>query len=156
MSLRTDPNILVDKKFIGIPYKFHGTKPETGMDCIGLMILYVKETFGIEMKYDDNRGPIMENWYVDSPGRFVDAFMNHGRALNWASLRKNDVPLFYGETVVNRYPTCLGIMIDDRHFLTTMEDRGSFVSILNEHWKRIFWGGIRLHKFVEAGLSKWP
>ena len=42
-----EPNSLVDPKFIGVPYKLNGRTFE-GSDCIGLAILWLKETLGVE------------------------------------------------------------------------------------------------------------
>ena len=147
-KLKMDPNTLVDPKFIGIPYAL-GKSSLEGADCIGLLIMWVRETFGIEYEYDDKQGAVMENWWERNPRRFLDAFLQLGDIVHFHDLKKYDVLMLFG-TEQSSYPSCLGIMVDDRHFLMMLEGRGSFVEKLNLYWKSKFFGAIRLHKIKEA------
>ena len=151
--IKIDISNLVDSRFLEIPYILGG-KEFAGCDCIGLAILWLKE-FGVEYRYDDGHGPVLEHWWEKNPHRFLNAISELGRVIQFSDVKKFDCLLFFGEESWNRFPTCLGIMVDDRHFLTTVEKIGSFVQMLNLEWKQKFWGAIRLGKVVEKGLSSW-
>lgn len=147
MSIALDPNNLVDQKFLNIPYVL-GKKTLEGCDCIGLCLMYLAEN-GIDFKYDDKMGPIYEHWWENNPFRLVNAVSEYGTAIYYTLAKKLDLMLFFGEEQVNRFPMCMGVMIDDRHFLMALPDRGSFVQMFNKVWRGKLWGTIRLHKVVE-------
>ena len=147
-SSRIDPNTLVDRKFIGVPYILGGSSFE-GADCIGLLILWVKDTLGIEYEYDARQGSIMENWWEKNPRRFLDAFLQLGDIVHFHDLRRYDVLMLFGDEQ-SSFPSCLGVMVDDRHFLMTLKERGSFVEQLSLYWKSKFFGAIRMHRIKEA------
>lgn len=146
MSTKINPDALVPAKFLGIPYKLHSKTFEES-DCIGLAILWLKE-HGLEYEYDDQKGPIMAHWWETQPRRFLDAFLEMGSVVKLSELRKFDCLLLMGEES-NTFPSCVGIMVDDRHFMCSLPSRGSFIAMLNMHWKQRFWSAIRLHKVVE-------
>lgn len=141
--VKTETNSLIDPKFIGIPYKFKGREFE-GADCIGLMILWFREQ-GIEYEYDDGQGPVMAHWWEHNPRRFLDAYLALGKIVHFQDVKKNDVLLLLGDDL-SCFPSCLGVMVDNRHMLVSFEEKGSFVTMLNSHWKKRFFGAIRLHK----------
>ena len=141
-----NPSINYDKKFIGIPYALGG-KSFGGADCVGVAILWLKEQ-GVNLEYDDGMGPVMAHWWEHNPRRFVDAFHQLGNQVKFSELKKYDCLLLIGNEQV-LFPSCLGIMVDDRHFLVSMKETGSFVTMLDLHWKSMFWAGIRLHKITE-------
>jgi hypothetical protein len=143
-------NASIDDKFIGVPYKLGG-KEFSGADCIGICILWLKEQ-GYEYEYDDGMGKILYKWYQTAPKRFVNAVLNYGNVVQWPEIRKYDVLLFFGVDEICKFPTMMGVMIDDRHFLSSLGDnRTSSVQILDINWKSKFWGAIRLHKVTENG-----
>lgn len=151
MSVKLDPNSFVDPKFIGIPFKLGG-KSFKGSDCVGTVILWLKEQ-GIDYEYDDGLGPILAHWWATSPTRFMNAMLERGRVLIFPELKKFDLLMMFQDEEINKYPGMLGVMVEDRFFLTNTEDRGSRVYMLNEYWKRRCYGGLRLHKVVEKGLQ---
>lgn len=146
MSIKIDPTTLVDPKLLGIPYKLHAKTWEES-DCIGIAILFMRE-HGLEYEYDDNKGPIMAKWWETHPRRFLDAFLEMGVVVKFPDLKKFDCLLLMGEEQ-NTFPSCVGIMVDDRHFMCSLPGRGSFVDQLNMYWKSRFWSAIRLHKVTE-------
>lgn len=153
MAIKIDPGSLVDNKFLGIPYVL-GEKTFEGCDCVGLAILYFK-SLGVDYEYDDRQGPVLKRWYEHNPARFRDAIAAMGQVVEFANVKKYDCLLFFGEESIMRFPSCLGVMVDDRHFLTATEKDGSFVQMLNLAWKQKFWGAIRLRSVVEKGMSSW-
>lgn len=146
MSIKFNPQSLIDKKFLGIPYKL-GAKTFDQADCIGVAILWLKEQ-GIDYQYDDKQGPVMAHWWEHKPRRFLDAFLTIGNIVKFSELRKYDCILLLGDEQ-SSFPSCVGIMIDDRHFLTSLESRGSFIDMMSMYWKSKFWSAVRLHRVSE-------
>lgn len=146
MSIKIDPNTFIDPKFIGIPYLLYG-KDFGGADCIGAAILYMR-SLGIEYEYDDGMGPVMAHWWEHAPKRFLDAFLGQGSIVKFSNLKKHDCLLLFGDEQ-STFPSCVGIMVDDRHFLMSLPERGSFVTMLNSFWKEKTFSAIRLHKITE-------
>lgn len=146
MSIRIDPGTLVDPKFLGIPYKLFGETFES-CDCIGLAILWFRE-FGIEYEYEDYKGALNTHWYETSPARLLNAFLTLGDVVHFQDLKKHDCLLLFGNEQC-LYPSCIGVMVDDRHFLTTEDGRGSFVAMLNKEWRERFWSAIRMRKVAD-------
>lgn len=150
MSEHTNLCKLIDESLLGIPYLLGGRTRE-GADCIGTVILWL-ETQGIHYKYDDSQGPVLRNWWAKSPRRFLDAMLKLGTIVDFRDVRKFDCLMFVLGNEGNTFPSCIGIMVDERHMITSTEERGSFVEMLNIEWKKRFFGAIRLRKIVEAGL----
>lgn len=148
--IKIDSSILVKPKFLGIPHVM-GKAAFDGCDCVGLPILYLAE-FGIKYKYDKNQRASLLHWWKNDPRRFVDWLMQWGNIIRFADINKFDILMFFTDEHVNQFPAALGTMVDDRHFLTTKHERGSFVQMMDMDWKNRFWGAMRLHKVVEAGL----
>lgn len=147
MSIKPDPNSLIDKKFIGIPYVLGG-REFTGADCIGTAILWLREQ-GFDYEYDDKQGPVLAHWWEHSPRRFIDAMQQLGSFTRLQELRKYDCLLFTIGDEGATFPSCLGVMIDDRHFLVALKERGSFVQMMDSFWRGKFFAAIRLHKVRE-------
>lgn len=141
--IKTDPNTLVDPKFVGIPYVHQGRSLE-GADCIGVAILWLREQ-GLDYEYDDGKGEVMKNWWERHPRRFLDAMLQIGKIVKFSEVRKYDCLMFVLGNEGNTFPSCLGVMVDDRHFLVSVDGRGSFVQILDMFWKQKYFGAIRLH-----------
>ena|SRR3990167_10891404 len=143
---KIDPNSLVDPKFIGIPYVLSG-KTFEGSDCIGACLLWLKDQ-GVEYEYDDGMGPIMNHWWEHNPKRFINAFLMAGNIVRFSQLKKYDCVLLLGAEI-STFPSCVGVMVDDRHFLMSIPGRGSFVQMMNQFWKLKTVSSIRLHKVIE-------
>lgn len=141
----------IDKKFLGVPYKFGG-RAFDGADCVGLLILWFKEQ-GIHYQYRDKDGPIHADWFRNNPRRLVEAVTQYGNLIRFSDLQKNDV-LMITNNGDESIPICLAVMADARHILTTNDKQDSFVEMLNLEWKARFWGGIRLTKVAEAAEKK--
>lgn len=141
--IRSDPNLLVDPRFVGIPYKIGG-KSVAGADCIGVAVMWL-ETQGIHHEYDDGMGPVMEHWWEHNPQRFAEAMLKIGTMIRLSEVRKYDCLMFVLGNEGNVFPSCLGVMVDDRHFLVSTHERGSFVAMVDTFWKSKFWGAIRIH-----------
>lgn len=146
MSIKIDPTTLIDNKFLGIPYKLGGRDLD-GADCVGMAIMWF-EQFDIKYDYDDGMGPVMAHWWVNAPRRFLDAFMQLGSIVKFQYLKKFDCLLLFGDEQAT-FPSCLAVMIDDRHFLLSTPERGSFVHILDVYWKNKMFSAIRLNEIIK-------
>lgn len=140
---------MIDEKFLGIPYKIGGRTLEAA-DCIGVTVLWLKSE-GIEADYDDSKGPVMSDWWVRNPRRLLEAVLQFGTVVRFAEIKKYDV-LMLSANEQGVVPGSIAVMVDDRHLLTSNEERGSFVEMLDMQWKNRFWGGIRLNKVAEKEL----
>lgn len=127
---------------VGIPYKIGG-KDKSGADCIGVAAMWLRSQ-GIDVQYEDGLGKVTEDWFVRRPRRFIDALTQMGDIIRFVDLKKFDCLLLYGSEMA-AFPSCLAVMIDDRHALSATPERGSFVDILDIKIRERFWGAIRLH-----------
>lgn len=102
-------------KYIGIPYKRHGETRE-GIDCWGLVCLFYKEQYGIELPpYND----VLTDKKVEMfKGRFDNN--NHLYSL----FEKTDAPEFGDITQFNicGVPVHVGIYLNKREFLHAKEN----------------------------------
>ena len=148
--IKLDTENLIDKKFIGIPYKLGG-KSFDGADCIGAAVLWLNSE-GIKVEYDDNQGPVLAHWWEHSPQRFSNAILQLGKMVRIAEVKKYDCLLFILGNEGNLFPSCVGVMVDDRHFIISTEERGSFVAMIDIFWKSKLWGAVRLHTVSEKEI----
>lgn len=149
MSIKIDPDMLVDPKFLNIPYVLGG-REFSGADCIGVAILWLREQ-GIEYDYDDRQGPVLAHWWEHNPRRFLDAMLAIGEIVRLPDIRRLDCLLFTLGDEGSTFPSCLGVMVDDRHFLVSTRDRGSFVQMINVFWRQKFFTAVRLRKTAGTG-----
>ena len=113
-----------------------------------MCILWLREQ-GLFYEYEDCNGPVMAHWWEHSPRRFVEALLKVGDSIRLAEAKKYDCFLFCLGDEGGVFPSCLGVMIDDRHFLISLKERGSFVAMFDEFWRSKHWGTVRLHKAKE-------
>ena len=144
---RTDPSSLVDPKFLGVPYKL-GKEGFDECDCIGICILWLNEQ-GFNYKYSDGQGKVMAKWWESKPWRFRDALMKFGDIITFKQVKKYDCLLFFMDETANKYPSCMGVMVDDRHFLISLEKIGSAVYMLNKTWRARYFSAVRLHQVTQ-------
>lgn len=75
--------------YLNIPFKHLGRSREEGLDCYGLLLLYYKEQFGIELKdwwYEPD-------WSKKGCNYFLENASSH--AISVHTPRNHDVVLFY-------------------------------------------------------------
>ena len=144
--IKIDPETIVEKRFLEIPFKYGG-KDFKGADCVGTCILWLREQ-GYDYKYDDRKGRVLEHWFEKKPSRFLDAVNQYGAFVRFESLRNFDLILFFAHTSVTRFPTGMGVMVDDRHYLSNELGKSSFVRMLDLEVKSICFGGLRLYKVL--------
>ncbi|MCC5910012.1 MAG: C40 family peptidase [Clostridiaceae bacterium] len=131
----------VMNKFRNVPFVHNGRSLETGVDCLGLVILFYKE-FGIHIPNDDGQF-IDKAWYRKEPERFIQGINSlNGVEVDMDSLQALDLVYFainYGII------THIGIMINDKEFLHTRPLVGVTKNTLQQFsWRRRFKGAVRL------------
>jgi cell wall-associated NlpC family hydrolase len=136
--------------FIGIPYKFRG-RDKTGIDCLGLVWLYLKER-GIFIPDTDGL-PMVEEAQTDYLERVL-------RSLDKVAARV-DTPQS-DDIVIMRLPggyTHLGVMTDNYNMLHVLLDRPSALVPVRKYRSRIvaiFRPERRRGSVLELMLSIWP
>lgn len=113
----------LDETFIGIPYLDRGRDPGVGLDCWGLPILFYKRYLNVALPsllegYDTAR----DHQAVTDLVLQQSSMWNVADAPAWARL----VTL----NVAGR-PWHVGVCLDGRHFLHTMEGLGSVIDRLD-------------------------
>lgn len=145
--IRIDPNSLVDPKFLGIHYELGG-KTFVKADCIGIAILWMKDQ-GFNFTYDDGQSPALKHWWEHNPWRLRNAIFKYGVMVPFSQVKKYDCLMFFLDETANQFPSCIGVMVDDRHFLTCLEGSGSKVYMLNKSWRARYFGAIRFHQVIK-------
>lgn len=116
------------ESYLGIPYKFKG-RDRQGIDCLGLVWLYLKEK-GISIP--DHDGMPMEK--MAQPDYLERAL----RALDQIGQRVDEPQA--DDIVVMRLPggyTHMGVMVDNRHMLHVLIDRPSSLTPIRKYRRRI-------------------
>lgn len=127
-------------KFKDAKFVHNGRSLESGIDCLGFVILFYKE-FGIEIPNDDGK-PIEEDWYKHDPERYVRALKNFGgQEVSIDKLQTLDmIYLAISRNII----THTGIMINKKQFVHMSPKSGFLISKLERGWRRRFRGAIRL------------
>jgi hypothetical protein len=153
MSIKIDANSMVNPKFIDVPFKYGGSKLD-GADCVGIALLWLNDN-GVKVSYNDftrdiqENGKVLEHWFKKKPSQTLEIIKKHGSLISFQELRKFDLILLYAHASVSRYPTGLGVMVDNRHYLSSELDNKSFVRILDTEVKNRCFGGMRLNKAID-------
>ncbi len=149
MSIRLKQEEIVDKKFLGIPYKLNGQGFEN-TDCLKLMALYLKENgrYVPEAAWQE----ISEDWRDKDSERYVKSLLKEGDIIPLKMLDKFDIILFVFSGK-RRNIEHAGIMVNKGWFLHIMEDGVSEVTQLNKIWIDKIGATVRLGKreFLEPG-----
>lgn len=131
----------LDHRFIGIPYVDRGRDPAVGLDCWGLPRHFYDVVKGIDL-------PSLLDGYRSAKDHAAVTALVMQESAGWA---ETSTPVF-GDLVTLRVagrPWHVGIWLDDRHFLHTLEGVGSCIGRLDSPlWvQRIdkFWRYERAH-----------
>lgn len=142
--------MVIEKKFIDIPYKLGGRSFENA-DCMGIVILWYMEQ-GIEFEYNDSIANKMNSFWITRPAEFLSLISTFGEFIPFNQITKYDFLLFYHEKREAVFPTFPAVMVDDRHFLSNFDKTVSRITMIDMDWKQRFWGAIKIKKAVEKGL----
>lgn len=110
-------------KYIGIPYQENG-RDENGIDCWGLVLLFYKQEFNIEL-------PNLDSEYISSYDSHVPQLVNNYKKDNWTKTntpKLGDICLFniLGE------PTHVGIYLENSKFLHAREGHSSVIESIKK------------------------
>ncbi|SDK91559.1 C40 family peptidase [Natronincola ferrireducens] len=127
-------------KYIDLPFLHNGRSLEEGVDCLGLVILFLKE-FEIHIPHNDGT-TVTKDWYKTDPERLIKGI----KSLEGISIGINELqPLDLIYFAINRnIITHIGIMINNKEFLHTRPIVGVSIHSLEGSWRRRFRGGLRL------------
>ena len=112
--------------FVGAPYRYSGTSPETGFDCSGYVQYVYKHQFGVNLPHN------------------AAAISHYGDIIAKTNLRPGDLVLF---KTLRRTLSHIGIYLGNHRFIHASSTRTGIVEIsdLREtYWSRKFAGARRL------------
>lgn len=109
----------LDPRYIGIPYVDRGRDPAVGLDCWGLVCLVYRDLKAIELP------SLLEDYATADDHDGVTALVMQQSA-NWARFQ-HPQPLDLVTLNVAGRPWHVGVVLDERHFLHTMQGLGSII-----------------------------
>ena len=112
----------------GIPFKHNG-RDYDGVDCLGIVYLYLKEQ-GIYFPKDDGK-EIDEQWYNQSPRRLLKGLNKHFKKVK--EPQANDILLFKLKGKLRH----IGVMIDHHRFLHIRKGKRSSIERLSKWQTRL-------------------
>lgn len=124
-------------EFIGLPYCLGG-RERPGVDCAGLVLLYLREVHSIMLPPDDGR-PTEPGWEHDAESRFLAYLNRYGRRED--EPRDGDIVLVH----LVRQTAHVGVMVDGQNMLHTSRDRTAEISRVCLFGHRVlgFWRVVR-------------
>ena len=143
MSIQIDANSLVDKKFVGLPWERLG-RTEKGVDCIGIVWLYLKAN-GIDVPDTDGL-PIPKDWKKQDAERMLKGVLKYGDMTTLNRVEKFDIVLFSLSNMTRKMPDHIAVMVSHSHFLHITEYGVSQVQGMDMFWRERLVGAVRLHK----------
>ena len=129
----------IARQFLGIPYR-HGGRDRSGLDCLGLALLFYKE-LGLTIPAVDGKS-YNPDWYKSDPERLLRGLHQVGREVNLKAEQLQPLDLVYFR--VGGAITHAGVMIDQHSFLHVMIGQQVNVARLNPAWRRRLRGARRL------------
>lgn len=157
MSVKIDPDNLVPKEFIGIPYVPKGRGFE-GCDCIGLVLLWFKER-GYDLGGAGSE-QYAQDWSDEDPQRYLKTLLEYGEFVDFRQVIPNDVLMILNHDgdpeKDSKYVDSIAVVIDPGHFLATTQELGSRVGTFTLQNLRYFVGAIRPHFDEQRRLVKKP
>jgi len=127
------------EKYKNARFVHNGRSLETGIDCLGFIILLYRE-FGIYIPSDDG-APIEEDWFKTDPDRYI----RNIKALKAKSVDIDDLqPLDLVYFAISRnIITHTGVMINRKEFAHMSPKSNFLISKMERHWRSRFRGAIR-------------
>ena len=117
--------VLQAMALIGVPYRYGGSSPETGLDCSGLVRYVVARVAGVSLKGD------------------ARAISEVGAAVDEPQIRPGDLVFF---NTLHRPYSHVGIYVGDRRFIHAPSTGGvvEIVNMSHRYWHERYDGARRL------------
>ena len=118
-----ESTILIMGKWIGLPFTWGGCS-SSGVDCAGLVRLYLREELGVDLPPDD--GPHdPASWLEDSQPRIISYLDTHGHRVE--SPQRGDVVVIH-----YRFGAAhTGVMMDKQRILHIIPGQASYIGWLS-------------------------
>lgn len=117
--------------YTGVPFKHNGRTLSRGVDCLGLVLCYLRD-YGVDLPDGDGQF-IPDNWHEDDPLRLVRGLERYFRKVHGYP-RKFDVPVFSFYDA----PMHCGVMVSRTKFLHIHKGRRSTVERLARWQKKLY------------------
>jgi cell wall-associated NlpC family hydrolase len=128
------------KKYRWAKFVHNGRNLETGLDCLGFIILFYQE-FGIYIPSDDGES-IPKDWFETDPERYIRGIRKLGeKEVSRKELRPLDLAYF---AISRNVITHTGIMLNNNEFIHMSPKRGLVINSLNSPWIYKYRGAIRI------------
>jgi cell wall-associated NlpC family hydrolase len=129
-------------KWVGVPF-VHGGRDENGMDCYGIVIVYLNE-LGIDVP--DFQYP--EKWAKEGNNLFMENIERFPNLFEKVDMPKaGDIALFNG---INNVVDHIGIFIAKDRFLHSARGVGVAISPFNQLYKRKLYGFYRVKSCTKS------
>jgi len=127
------------KKYERVPFVHNGRSLETGLDCLGFVVLFYRE-FGIYLPDNDGRF-IEEDWYKTDPERYIRAINRlPGKKVSIRELQPLDLVYF---SISRNIITHTGVMISSHEFAHMSPKSNFLISRMERLWSTRFRGALR-------------
>lgn len=118
-------------KYLGIPYK-HGGRNLDGVDCLGLIHLFLKE-HGVEIPPDDGFA-IHQHWYKENSNRFVEGLSKYADEVPYERRKALDIAVFE----IQSMPVHAAVIVDYLKFIHIMEGRKVVLGKFSKWRNRVY------------------
>lgn len=130
-------------RFIGLPYKEDGYSFK-GVNCIGLVALYINKRFGINIGYDGQR--VTEDLSNNEQERLrqgIEKLLENGAKwiTDMKQIEPDDILCF---KLFSDSPDFMGVYFGEYKFLAVFHDFPSRLNRLGRFWREKFVGAIRM------------
>jgi len=127
------------KKYERVPFVHNGRSLETGLDCLGFVVMFYSE-FGIYLPDNDGRY-IEEDWYKTDPERYIRALNKlPGKKVAFRDLKPLDLVYF---AISRNIITHTGVMISSYEFAHMSPKSNFIISRMERLWASRFRGAMR-------------
>lgn len=140
--------LTIPPQFIGIPWLDRGRDPVVGLDCWGLVRHWYRLRLGLEL-------PSLVQGYAHAHDRHAVAALVARESAGWVPVPTAPQADDLVTLLLAGRPWHVGVVLDERHFLHTLEGHGSVIGRLDAPlWSPRIDGFWRFARHPEADLIR--